>query len=96
MIINCTSIGFDKKINESPIQEEMISKLKINAIIFDIIYNPKKTKLLSSAKKYSYQTMNGADMNLEQAVIAFNYANNIRKNRSVNITKTAMKKSTQS
>ena len=53
-------------------------------------------QICSLAKKYNCQTMNGADMNLEQAVIAFNYANNIKNNRSVSITKNAMKNSTHS
>ena len=69
---------------------------KINIIILrqiKIFYSTflQLQQKISLAKKYNYRTMNGADMNLEQAVIAFNYTNNIIKNRSVSITKNAMK-----
>ena len=42
--------------------------------VFDIIYQPEETILLRLAKQIGYRTLNGAPMNLEQAVIAFDKA----------------------
>jgi len=42
--------------------------------VFDIIYQPRETLLLFLADMLGYKTLNGASMNLEQAVIAFEKA----------------------
>ena len=44
--------------------------------IFDIIYNPKYTKLIKLAKNKGHITKNGLDMNLYQAVKSFCIVNN--------------------
>lgn len=43
-------------------------------VVFDIIYQPSTTMLLSLAGAMGYRTINGLPMNLEQAVIAFDKA----------------------
>jgi shikimate 5-dehydrogenase len=43
-------------------------------LIFDIVYQPLQTMLLFLAKLVGCKTLNGAPMNLEQAVIAFKKA----------------------
>ena len=53
------------------------------ADVFDIIYNPKKTKLLKYAKKYRNKIYNGLEMNLIQAVKAFMIVNNIKNSNSI-------------
>ncbi len=68
IIINCTSVGFQDK-RKSPLSDEITKKMK-NKIIFDIIYQPKKTKLLKQTEKNN-QTMNGSEMNLIQAALGF-------------------------
>ena len=75
-LINCTSIGF--KENKSPIEASQFSLLKNCKIIFDVIYQPKKTKLLSLAKKNKIFALNGLEMNLEQAVLAFKKTNKVK------------------
>lgn len=76
VLINCTSIGF--KEHKSPIETSQFSLLKKCKIIFDVIYQPKNTKLLSLAKKNKIFTLNGLDMNLEQAVLAFKKTNKVK------------------
>ncbi len=44
------------------------------AFVFDIIYQPTRTVLLCLAGLMGFKTLNGAAMNLEQAVIAFDKA----------------------
>tara|TARA_B100000035_G_scaffold307248_1_gene310253 strand:+ start:162 stop:956 length:795 start_codon:yes stop_codon:yes gene_type:complete len=67
MIINATSIGLKdgEKINLD------FSKLDKNKFFFDIIYNPKETNFLKTAKKLGNYTTNGIDMFVYQAAEAF-------------------------
>ena len=73
ILINCTSLGFGKTINISPIQSNQIIKLNSHCIVFDIIYQPELTELLRASQKMGLQILNGSEMNLEQAVIAYGY-----------------------
>jgi shikimate 5-dehydrogenase len=43
--------------------------------IFDIIYNPEKTKLLKFAELYGNKIYNGLEMNLFQAIKSFMIVN---------------------
>ncbi len=88
VLINCTSIGF--KENKSPIETSQFSLLKNCKIIFDVIYQPKKTKLISLAKKNKISSFNGLEMNLEQAVLAFKKTNKVK--ISLGKIRTIMKK----
>ena len=74
VIINCTSIGFGNQEKFSPINEENLIKLKKDIIIYDIIYQPNCTRLLNLSKELGLKTLNGLEMNFEQAVLAYNYA----------------------
>jgi shikimate dehydrogenase len=74
IVVNCTSIGFGDQEKESPLSEEHVVSMKKTAIIFDIIYQPLKTKLLEIASNSNIAVFNGLEMNLEQAVLAYQYA----------------------
>jgi len=80
VVVNCTSVGFGDQEMESPLSEEQIANLKKSAIVFDIIYKPLKTKLLKIADNMGIATLNGLEMNLEQAVLAYQYAVKSNKN----------------
>ncbi len=67
VIINSTSLGFGKNSKKTPIQ---ISKNKGLKIVYDVIYNPRKTVLIKNSKKMGIKTINGLDMNLLQAHLA--------------------------
>ena len=47
-------------------------KISKKSMVFDIIYNPKNTKLLNNSKKLGLKTSNGIKMNTIQADIALN------------------------
>ena len=66
-IINCTSCGFNNK--QSPLDKKFLTDIS-NKVFFDIIYMPKKTELLSIVEKKN-KIINGLEMNLFQAVLAF-------------------------
>lgn len=95
IIINCTSIGFNTMKNKSPINLNILKKLNKKTIIYDVIYNPEKTKLLINSEIVKLKTLNGSLMNIYQALISFKYVNNITQKKSIikikNLMKSAVK-----
>jgi len=81
VVINCTSVGFGDQEMQSPLSEEHIENLKKSTIVFDIIYQPLKTKLLEIADNNGISIFNGLEMNLEQAVLAYQYS--VKSNNSL-------------
>ncbi len=77
ILINCTSLGSGEFIGESPLSEKDLQLMQKNSIIYDINYNPNETLLLKAAKTMGFKIINGIKMNLYQAALAFNYANQI-------------------
>ena len=75
LIINSTSLGSNNSFNETPIDHDVLLNAKKKAIIYDIIYDPPKTKLLKIAQEIGLKTINGLNMNIVQAVLAFHYTN---------------------
>ena len=67
VVVNATSLGFGVKKNKLPIKIYKTDNLKI---IYDVIYNPKETKLMKNSKKLGIRTINGLDMNRLQAFYA--------------------------
>ncbi len=74
VLVNCTSIGAAAQIGQSPLSSEQLAKLPVNAIVFDIIYQPSPTVLLQLANERGLQTLDGMAMNREQAVLAYSRA----------------------
>lgn len=68
ILVNSTSVGMIN--DESLIEDE--SLLRKDLVVYDVIYNPRKTKLLKQAEKKGCQTINGLDMLLYQGAKAFN------------------------
>jgi len=68
IIINATSIGMHPNINKTPIKKQTLKNIiNKNTVVFDSVYNPKKTKLLKEAKKLSCNIVGGYDMFVNQA-----------------------------
>ena len=76
LLINATSAGHIENINASPVSEKILKKAKKTMVVYDIIYDPIKTKLLKNSEELGLKTINGLRMNLIQAVIAYRYTNN--------------------
>lgn len=53
-----------------PIEENELRTLPSHALVYDVIYNPKKTNLIKLAQKFNYRTVNGVDMLVYQAMEA--------------------------
>ena len=67
VIVNSTSLGFDKQNKKTPIILKEKNKLKL---VYDVIYNPKTTILLKNSQKFGIKIINGLDMNMLQAFCA--------------------------
>ncbi len=68
ILVNTTPVGM-KNFDESncPVEDKHIESLKDDAIVYDIVYNPLKTPLISKANKYNKKTVCGLDMLVFQA-----------------------------
>jgi len=68
VLVNATSVGMSPKIDETPVPARL---LKPGLIIFDILYNPVKTRLMKEAEVAGAQTIGGLDMLVWQGALAF-------------------------
>ena len=69
ILINTTPVGM-KNFNEenSPVDDKNIESLNDDAIVYDIVYNPLRTALISKAIKFNKRYVCGLDMLVHQAV----------------------------
>ena len=68
LVINCTSVGMHPDVEASPLPEECLKK---SMAVFDTVYNPAKTLLLTQAKKKRVKTIDGISMFVNQAMAQF-------------------------
>lgn len=72
ILVNTTPVGmrnFDE--DNSPVSDRNIESLPNSAIVYDIVYNPLKTALISKAIKYHKKYITGLDMLTYQAQKSF-------------------------
>ncbi|MBL7196519.1 MAG: shikimate dehydrogenase [Candidatus Omnitrophica bacterium] len=67
LLINATPVGM-KDSDPCLVKQEMLHK---NLFVYDVIYNPSKTKLLTLAKKVGAKNCNGLGMLLYQGMLSF-------------------------
>jgi shikimate dehydrogenase len=68
LVIQTTLIGMSPKIDEQPVP---LNKLRKEAVVCDIIYNPLETKFLKEAHQKGAAIQNGLDMFVYQGALAF-------------------------
>ncbi len=87
LLINATSAGHIESTHVTPVPRRILTKAKKTMIVYDIIYDPLKTVLLSDSERIGLRTINGLRMNLIQAVLAYSYTNptNLEKEEIYNI-----------
>ncbi|MBQ4645974.1 MAG: shikimate dehydrogenase [Candidatus Gastranaerophilales bacterium] len=68
ILINTTPLGM-KKFDEAncPVEDKQIESLPQDAIVYDIVYNPLRTPLISKAIKFNKKFVCGLDMLVYQA-----------------------------
>ncbi len=71
MLVNTTPIGMQgKSADMTPVEEPVLKTMNEGSVVYDVIYNPKKTILLKTAEKLGFRTINGLDMLIYQAMSA--------------------------
>ncbi len=71
MLVNTTPIGMLGKAGDMmPVDLRALESLRHDAVVYDVIYNPKKTILIKEADKLRLRTITGLDMLIYQAVAA--------------------------
>ena len=68
ILVNATSVGMTPNIDETPVPRNL---LKPGLVVFDIVYNPIKTRLLREAEAAGAETISGVDMFVWQGALAF-------------------------
>ncbi|MFC1847233.1 shikimate dehydrogenase [Chloroflexota bacterium] len=68
ILVNATSVGMSPNISETPVISDL---LRPGLVVFDIIYNPIKTRLVNEAEAAGAKAINGVDMLVWQGAIAF-------------------------
>lgn len=72
IVVNTTPVGMEGKLEgRSPISAYSIDTLPMNCLVYDIIYKPKRTKLIELADKKGLETLGGLDMLVLQGARAF-------------------------
>ena len=75
LLINATSVGHKENPYNTPVSRNILTRAKQTLLVYDIIYDPLKTKLLKISEEIGLRTINGLRMNLIQAVLAYSYTN---------------------
>jgi shikimate dehydrogenase len=69
LIVNATSVGMTPNVNQSPWPESL--PFPPHAAIYDLVYNPRETKLMKDAHAAGLCATSGLGMLVEQAALAF-------------------------
>ncbi|HTK06957.1 MAG TPA: shikimate dehydrogenase [Ktedonobacteraceae bacterium] len=69
VIINATSVGLHE--DASPLPVEDLARFDADTFVYDMIYNPAQTRLLTQARLLGMRTANGISMLLHQGALAF-------------------------
>ena len=69
LLINCTPVGIHPHANESPWPENLDFPPK--AAVYDLVYNPRETRLVSEARAAGLPAVTGLGMLIKQAALAF-------------------------
>jgi shikimate dehydrogenase len=69
LLINTTPIGMTPNIDQSPWPQEL--PFPKNAAIYDLVYNPRETKLVRDARSQGLSAATGLGMLIGQAALAF-------------------------
>jgi len=69
LIVNATPVGMSPNTDRSPWPENLL--FPQNAAIYDLVYNPRETKLMVDARAQGLSAITGQGMLIEQAALAF-------------------------
>jgi len=67
ILINTTSLGMYPQMDDLPVKREFLRDM----LVFDIVYNTLKTRLIKEAEKNGCETIPGVEMFINQAALQF-------------------------
>lgn len=67
LVINATSVGMSPHAENTPLDKAMLK----DVLVFDTVYNPLKTRLISEAEENGCPTVTGLEMFVNQAAMQF-------------------------
>ena len=72
ILVNASPIGMrGQSMDLTPVEPNVLKTMRFGAIVYDIIYNPRKTILLQNASVLGLQTIDGCEMLIHQGAKAF-------------------------
>jgi len=69
LIVNTTPMGMSPNVDQSPLPEDL--PLPHHVSVYDLVYSPRETKLVSNAHAQGIHAITGLGMLIEQAALAF-------------------------
>jgi shikimate dehydrogenase len=69
LIVNTTPLGMTPNADQSPLPENL--SLPSHTSIYDLVYNPRETKLVKHARSHGLHATTGLGMLIEQGALAF-------------------------
>ncbi|MCL4261376.1 MAG: hypothetical protein KJZ52_12205, partial [Anaerolineales bacterium] len=69
LIVNTTPLGMTPNVNDSPLPNDV--SLKPDMPVYDLVYNPRETKLVRDARAQGLTATTGLGMLIEQAALSF-------------------------
>jgi 3-dehydroquinate dehydratase/shikimate dehydrogenase len=79
LLVNCTPIGMHPHVNDTPVPAEDLT----GTLVYDLIYNPRTTRLLREAQQAGCTTIGGLDMLVGQAEEQFHWWTGARAARGI-------------
>lgn len=70
LLINTTPLGMTPHLDQSPVEEDLMSGLSSSAIAYDLIYTPRPTRFLQQAADQGATTIDGLEMLVQQGAAA--------------------------
>lgn len=68
ILVNATSVGMTPDIDSTPVDADL---LRPGLVVFDVVYNPLRTRLLRDAEAAGAETISGIEMLAWQGALAF-------------------------
>lgn len=72
ILVNASPLGMrGKAMDLTPVEPKVLQTMKLGSIVYDIVYNPRKTILLKNAATCGLETIDGCEMLIHQGAKAF-------------------------
>ena len=68
ILVNCTPLGMHPQVEQTPYDAD---RLRAGMVVFDVVYNPEYTRLLTDAKTRGCRIVSGVEMFVRQAGLQF-------------------------